>query len=152
MTSQCPHCGNINRSTDAQCLKCGNYFSPQQTFSQASKPSKKARNWLIIIAVLLVIGGIGNLLDKNKRDNPTPRYSTESTTYSPTPYPSPSPTAYGLTSKPAQRPAQRTAPARTAPQPSERSGASALCRDGTLSYSQNRRGTCSHHGGVAQWY
>ena len=33
-----------------------------------------------------------------------------------------------------------------------KSGASALCRDGTLSYSRNRRGTCSHHGGVAQWY
>ncbi|MDD5720838.1 MAG: DUF3761 domain-containing protein [Candidatus Pacebacteria bacterium] len=30
-------------------------------------------------------------------------------------------------------------------------GASAQCRDGTYSFSQNRRGTCSHHGGVAQW-
>jgi hypothetical protein len=28
----------------------------------------------------------------------------------------------------------------------------AVCRDGTLSYSQNRRGTCSHHGGVRSWY
>ncbi len=27
----------------------------------------------------------------------------------------------------------------------------AICRDGTYSYSKNRRGTCSHHGGVAQW-
>ena len=32
------------------------------------------------------------------------------------------------------------------------SGATAKCRDGTLSYSRNRRGTCSHHGGVAVWY
>ncbi len=31
------------------------------------------------------------------------------------------------------------------------SGATAICNDGTYSYSQNRRGTCSHHGGVAQW-
>jgi len=31
------------------------------------------------------------------------------------------------------------------------SGASAVCRDGTYSYSARRRGTCSHHGGVAQW-
>ena len=31
-------------------------------------------------------------------------------------------------------------------------GATALCRDGTYSFSQSRRGTCSHHGGVAQWY
>jgi Protein of unknown function (DUF3761) len=30
-------------------------------------------------------------------------------------------------------------------------GATARCRDGTLSFSQHRRGTCSHHGGVAEW-
>ena len=28
---------------------------------------------------------------------------------------------------------------------------SALCRDGTYSYSQHRQGTCSWHGGVRQW-
>lgn len=30
-------------------------------------------------------------------------------------------------------------------------GASAECRDGTYSFSQHRSGTCSHHGGVAEW-
>jgi len=30
-------------------------------------------------------------------------------------------------------------------------GASARCRDGTYSFSEHRRGTCSHHGGVATW-
>lgn len=30
-------------------------------------------------------------------------------------------------------------------------GASAQCRDGSYSFSRNRRGTCSHHGGVARW-
>jgi hypothetical protein len=30
-------------------------------------------------------------------------------------------------------------------------GTTAKCGDGTYSYSQSRRGTCSHHGGVAQW-
>ena len=30
-------------------------------------------------------------------------------------------------------------------------GATAQCKDGTYSYSQSRSGTCSHHGGVAQW-
>ncbi|WP_374421865.1 DUF3761 domain-containing protein [Chromobacterium sp.] len=30
-------------------------------------------------------------------------------------------------------------------------GASARCRDGSYSFSQHRRGTCSHHGGVAAW-
>ena len=29
--------------------------------------------------------------------------------------------------------------------------ATARCEDGTLSYSQHRSGTCSHHGGVARW-
>jgi hypothetical protein len=28
-------------------------------------------------------------------------------------------------------------------------GTTAPCADGTYSYSQHRRGTCSHHGGVA---
>jgi len=30
-------------------------------------------------------------------------------------------------------------------------GATARCRDGTYSFSQNHRGTCSHHGGGAAW-
>ena len=32
------------------------------------------------------------------------------------------------------------------------SGATARCRDGSYSFSQHRRGTCSHHGGVAVWF
>lgn len=32
------------------------------------------------------------------------------------------------------------------------SGASARCNDGTYSYSESRSGTCSRHGGVAEWY
>lgn len=34
---------------------------------------------------------------------------------------------------------------------SDPAGATAKCADGTYSYSQSRRGTCSHHGGVAVW-
>lgn len=30
-------------------------------------------------------------------------------------------------------------------------GATALCDDGTYSFSQTHSGTCSHHGGVARW-
>jgi Protein of unknown function (DUF3761)/Bacterial SH3 domain len=30
-------------------------------------------------------------------------------------------------------------------------GAAARCGDGSYSFSQHRRGTCSHHGGVAEW-
>ena len=34
---------------------------------------------------------------------------------------------------------------------SSSSGATAQCGDGTYSYSQSHSGTCSHHGGVAEW-
>ena len=30
-------------------------------------------------------------------------------------------------------------------------GATAECNDGTYSFSESRRGTCSHHGGVRRW-
>src|SRR4051812_18898490 len=30
-------------------------------------------------------------------------------------------------------------------------GASTRCDDGTYSFSESHRGTCSHHGGVGQW-
>ncbi|MEJ8646815.1 DUF3761 domain-containing protein [Streptomyces sp. MS1.AVA.3] len=36
-------------------------------------------------------------------------------------------------------------------QPQAPAGASARCNDGTYSYSGHRRGTCSHHHGVAVW-
>ncbi|HYS39331.1 MAG TPA: DUF3761 domain-containing protein [Pseudonocardiaceae bacterium] len=35
--------------------------------------------------------------------------------------------------------------------PAAPAGATARCQDGTYSFSQHRSGTCSHHGGVAQW-
>lgn len=35
--------------------------------------------------------------------------------------------------------------------PSAPAGASAVCGDGTYSFSLHRQGTCSHHGGVARW-
>ncbi len=37
------------------------------------------------------------------------------------------------------------------PTPNDSGGATAICNDGWLSYSQHRRGTCSHHGGVREW-
>lgn len=40
-------------------------------------------------------------------------------------------------------------PAYSRPPPS--TTATALCMDGTYSYSQNRQGTCSYHGGVSSW-
>jgi hypothetical protein len=31
-------------------------------------------------------------------------------------------------------------------------GSTARCRDGSYSFSRHRRGTCSYHGGVAEWF
>lgn len=31
-------------------------------------------------------------------------------------------------------------------------GASARCGDGSYSFSEHHRGTCSHHGGVGTWF
>jgi hypothetical protein len=35
--------------------------------------------------------------------------------------------------------------------PTAPAGATARCADGTYSFSESRSGTCSHHGGVAEW-
>jgi hypothetical protein len=43
-----------------------------------------------------------------------------------------------------------TIPTPTVPLPP--SGLTAICRDGTPSYSAHHQGTCSHHGGVSTWY
>src|SRR5438309_11555177 len=40
----------------------------------------------------------------------------------------------------------------TAQQAPAPAGATALCRDGTYSFSKHHSGTCSHHGGVAMWF
>jgi hypothetical protein len=37
------------------------------------------------------------------------------------------------------------------PAPAAPAGATAKCDDGTFSFSTHRSGTCSHHGGVAEW-
>ncbi|MGW0795925.1 DUF3761 domain-containing protein [Streptomyces sp. NPDC002692] len=43
-------------------------------------------------------------------------------------------------------------PQAAAPPIDDHGGASALCNDGTLSFSQHHQGTCSHHHGVAEFY
>ncbi len=47
---------------------------------------------------------------------------------------------------PAAAPAAAAAPSGAAP-----ANATARCKDGTYSTSKQRRGACSHHGGVAEW-
>ncbi|MBO2437717.1 DUF3761 domain-containing protein [Actinomadura nitritigenes] len=60
------------------------------------------------------------------------------------------PCRQGSSRTPTRRTARKAAPAAPA-RPANPAGASAVCRDGTPSYSAHRRGACSHHGGVARW-
>lgn len=61
----------------------------------------------------------------------------------------PPPAPVAAVPAPAPAPNPVSAPA---PQPAQPpAGATALCNDGTYSFSQHRSGTCSHHGGVAVW-
>jgi hypothetical protein len=70
---------------------------------------------------------------------------------SPTPAPSPTPQAVPAPAPPPP-PAPPAPPASQDPYPAATAaGASAVCADGTLSYSKTRSGTCSHHGGVHWW-
>jgi hypothetical protein len=58
-------------------------------------------------------------------------------------------------SAPDTQPEAKSAPQGRAPATSQRAAPAgkptARCKDGTLSYSQHRSGTCSRHGGVAEW-
>ena len=128
---------------------------------------------LIALVALTVIGGVSAAGGDKHSDEaavqglqavavspsptvqPTPT-ATPAPTVSPTPKPTPQPTI-----APVQT--QISAPCGTyinsaghrVPRPcdydSAPSGATAKCADGTYSYSESRRGTCSHHGGVAKW-
>jgi endonuclease YncB( thermonuclease family) len=55
------------------------------------------------------------------------------------------PTAVPVDSGNSTSTVQQSAPANAC------AGATAICSDGTCSYSAHHQGTCSHHGGVAQW-
>jgi hypothetical protein len=92
--------------------------------------------------------------------NPTAQQTTPS---SPTPAPTPAPK---VVSTPAPTPAPAPQPTCTngsyvnsagnticSPETvnSTPAGATAVCNDGTYSFSQTHSGTCSHHGGVGQW-
>jgi hypothetical protein len=63
------------------------------------------------------------------------------------PAPAPAPATTAAKSTPT---ATKSAPTATAGS-TDPSGATAKCKDGTYSKSQHRSGTCSSHGGVAEW-
>ncbi|WAH97778.1 DUF3761 domain-containing protein [Arthrobacter sp. MMS18-M83] len=77
----------------------------------------------------------------------------EAPVQAPVPAPVPAAPAPVVPAAPVPAPPAAPAPAPApAPVPVPGGGATALCNDGTLSFSANHSGTCSHHGGVAIWY
>jgi hypothetical protein len=73
----------------------------------------------------------------------------------PTPTPPPAPTPIPPPTPPTAAPVAVPPPAPAAPNDpyadATAAGASAVCADGSWSFSQTRSGTCSHHGGVHWW-
>lgn len=83
-------------------------------------------------------------VDATKRPAPTLRHTTGAPAPKPAASSSCNESTHYINSK--GNCVLRPMPAASAP-----SGASAKCKDGTYSFSQSRSGTCSKHGGVAQW-
>jgi hypothetical protein len=78
--------------------------------------------------------------------------STPTATPKPTLAPTPVPTPYVAPATPYVAPVTPYVPPVVTQAPyNPYAGATAICSDGTLSFSAHRSGTCSHHGGVAEW-
>jgi len=92
-------------------------------------------------------GGVKTWYDEPAATAPAPAAKT-SRVPKPAKTSAPSTTA----AEPAEPEAAPPAPATKAPTKTAAGAATAKCKDGTLSYSKHHSGTCSHHGGVAEWY
>jgi hypothetical protein len=130
---------------------------------QQRSPNKKKR--LIIGGALVGLLALFGVAGQSQTENhyvqpasdtqnhevtaPTESPTTEETQAQTQPAPEPEPTAPVL--------GETVSGGESVPPPSYTednsvpAGATARCADGTYSFSQNRRGTCSHHGGVADW-
>lgn len=122
---------------------------------------RKRLTGVLVTAVLLTAGcnaAVKPQAAVTPTDEPSATSPSTSSTPSPTatasprrqkpPTPSPSTSPVHRPKPPAPRPHRTSPKPRTPDLPS---GATAICRDGTFSFSAHRRGTCSHHGGVARW-
>ncbi|MFF7157169.1 DUF3761 domain-containing protein [Streptomyces sp. NPDC008139] len=95
--------------------------------------------------------------DGTPAPSPTPTVTrtpapSPTATHKATPKPRPTTVTHKPTPKPKPKPKPKPTVGYTEPPVNDHDGATALCNDGTLSYSQHHRGTCSHHHGVAVWY
>ena len=106
--------------------------------------------FLIALGALVVLAACGEPQTSTVAFTSSPT-TTQSAT--PTPTPTPTPTLTPRSTPTAAPPAQAPQPTSHADYLAElrAQGVSAICNDGTLSRSANRRGTCSYHGGVREW-
>lgn len=148
--------------------------------AQTPKP-KKSRKGLIVAGVVAWVAIMGIVAADNPKTDSTNSSQTSSTstqnlpaatdTTAPaaTAQTTPTETPKTPVTTPAPAPAATPAPAsKSCPSgyylnvdnnciqsptaaPSAPAGATAKCADGTYSFSAHRSGTCSHHGGVAEW-
>lgn len=116
-----------------------------KVFSNKGKTTQKPINYVryVSMANTAVVFLAGNPA-KPQATQPTPATQV---TDSPAPTPTPQPSCTnGTYVNSAGNTVCRPEAANTTP-----SGATAVCRDGTYSFSQTHSGTCSHHGGVSEW-
>jgi serine/threonine protein kinase, bacterial len=105
----------------------------------------RTRLLLAFVPAILLLSACGDSgAATNNNPATSPATATTAAAASPTPVLAivvkPSPVAAPVVAPPADPYAAPTA-----------AGASAVCADGTWSYSKNRSGTCSSHGGVHWW-
>jgi hypothetical protein len=119
---------------------------------------------LVAFGFLLLLGGI-NSASSQPPSNPAGQgvaqaspsavaevVSSPAATASPKPTPSPSPSPSPSASPSIEAPAPPAPAASNDPYPAAtKAGATAVCADGSWSFSKTRSGTCSGHGGVHWW-
>jgi len=118
------------------------------------------RKWLGIAVLLwLVISPLQSYPQATQQTQPTPNEAQQKSRAKAKPTDTKSgtpPASSGASSEENSKPRSYTNSSGQRVQSPKKSstvpkGASAQCRDGSYSFSQSRRGTCSHHGGVSRW-
>ena len=137
---------------------------------------KNNLNLIVIILLFVTLGCFSNSPQANRVNQSSSVVPENGSTPAPTvstPAPTAAPVSNAATSSPTVAPANTTtpkprsltelpkttsektvsdAPSQSTETKADKPGATARCKDGSLSYSKTRRGACSRHGGVAEWF
>ena len=108
------------------------------------------RRFFLVIAAFLVSGAIGGC-GPGPASAPLPPTTTTQVPAAPAATTRPSITTTTQAPATVAQPIIPAVPDPTTEAVPAEGAPTALCKDGSLSYSQHRSGTCSHHGGVAKW-